>query len=363
MRSLLLGAFLISASPAFAQWNFGHMVFAPVPSDPLELVTGTTQIPATAAARADVVTLMNHAAQNHALHSRGGAPYNLQVSFNASASTLYPQGQGSLQETWVSGENWRWTTTLGNYSQIQTDSSGAIYGEIKNVMPMRVRTLRQVLFVPVMNMQLGSRSTIRTATVTYNGKPVTCVLTSGSGNDQVPAQGRQWYENEYCIDPTNSTVQIFSPAPGIYAAFDYASPLKFHGHVLPDRITVTEKGQTVLQANLTSITDADPSNLAIFAPTGQMVAQGPGTVMDGLERFPMPVMDASVPQGVVQPTIVHATFAPNGHIEEVETLQSGPFADRALAMVANFQLPPAAQPSGAPSRQREAFINVQFRPR
>jgi hypothetical protein len=85
---------------------------APIPPNPLELATGPAQVPATPAERAAVISLMDRAFENHSMHLRGTAPYALQVSFNASASTLYPGGSGSLQQTWVSGENWRWSATL-----------------------------------------------------------------------------------------------------------------------------------------------------------------------------------------------------------------------------------------------------------
>ena len=333
---------------------------APIPPDPLELVTGQTQIPASPQQRAAVVTLMGNALANHNLHVRGDNPFDIRVSFNAAASTLYPAGQGTLEESWVSGQHWRWTATMGDYSQLQIGSNSAVYGQNRAVMPMRVQALREALFAPLPGN--GSRLTLRSSSVLLNGTPLTCVLTSSGANRQVPANGRQWYENEYCIDPATSTLRISSIAPGMYVAYDYANGHRFHDHLLPGKITITESGSTVLEAQISSVTDADPSNLTIYTPTAQMTAQGAAPVIEMPERFPRFFAAPAGSPSTVQPVIVHATLSQGGKILEIEALQSNAYTAAALRMVMQETFGGRPLPAGASPHLREAFINVQFRP-
>jgi hypothetical protein len=157
-------------------------------------------------------------------------------------------------------------------------------------------------------------------------------------------------------------LQIFSQAPGIYIAYDYANALKFHNHMLPGKITVSENGNNVIEAQLTSIADADPSNLSLYVPTTEMTAHGPAPVSDVPERFPMFFPAANASDSNVQPTIVHVTIDPNGNVQEIEALQHTSVSDQALALMKSRRYPASPQPAGASPRLREAFVNVQFRP-
>lgn len=345
-----IAAFAIAQTPSIV----------PVPPDPLELVTGQTQVPSGPQQRSALVTLMGNALANHNLHMRGDNPFDIQVSFNAAASTLYPAGQGRLEESWVSGQHWRWTATLGNYSQLQIGSNSAVYGKNLAVMPMRVKSLREALFAPLPGD--GSRLTLRSASVSLDGTPLTCILTSSGANQQVPANGRQWYENEYCIDPATSTLRISSIAPGMYVTYDYANGHKFHDHLLPGKIAITEGGSTVLEAQINSVTDADPSNLTIYTPTAQMTAQGAAPVMEIPERFPQFFAAPAGSLTAIQPVIVHATLNQQGRILEIEALQSNAYTAAALRMVMQQTFAGRPLPAGASPHLREAFINVQFRP-
>jgi hypothetical protein len=349
-------AFLIIASHAIAQTP----LIAPVPPDSLELVSGQTQVPAGPQQRSALVTLMGNALANHNLHMRGCNPFNIQVSFNAAASTLYPAGQGTLEENWVSGQHWRWTASLGNYAQLQIGSNSAVYGQNLAVMPMRVKALREALFAPLPGN--GSRLTLRSASVSLNGTPLTCVLTSSGANQQIPANGRQWYENEYCIDPATSTLRISSIAPGMYVTYDYSNGHKFHERLLPGKITITESGSTVLEAQIDSVSDADPSNLTIYTPTAQMMAQGAAPVIEMPERFPRFFAAPAGSPSMVQPVIVHATLNQEGRILEIEALQSNAYTSAALQMVMQETFGGRPLPAGASPHLREAYINVQFRP-
>ena len=353
MRTIAL-VFLASAAVLSAQ-------IAPVPSDPLELVTGETQVPSNAQQRSDLVTLVENALTNHNLHLRGNNPFDIRVSFTAAATTLYPAGQGTLEESWVSARHWRWSATLGNYSELKVGSDAAVYSQNTATMPMRLKTLREVLFAPVPG--TGRRLTIRSAAVSWNGAAITCILTSAGANAQVPEHGRQWYESEYCIDPATSALRVLSVAPGMYVAYDYANGHQFHGRLLPGKITVTENGAVTLEAQITSVADADPANLAIYTPTAQMIAQGAAPVLQAAERFPMILRSPDTAgSALVQPVIIHATLDQSGKILEVEALPSNAFTARALTAVMQRSFGARSAPAGASPYLREAFINVQFRP-
>jgi len=331
----------------------------PVPPDSLELVTGQTQIPAAPEQRASLVTLMDNALANHNLHLRGNNPFDIQVSFSASASPLYAAAQGTMEESWVSGRHWRWTASLGAYSQLQIGSNSAVYRQNPVVMPMRLKALREALFAPLPGN--GSRVTLRTASAMLNGTALTCILTSSAANRQVPAEGRQWYETEYCIDPATSTLRVLSIAPGMYIAYDYSNGHKFHDHLLPGKITITESGATVLEANINSVGDADSSNLTIYTPTAQMIAQGAAPVIEAPQRFPL-IVPAPDNGSATPHVIVHATIDQFGKIQEIEALQSNGFTTDALRTVMQRNFGTQPLPAGASPHLREAYINVQLRP-
>ncbi len=318
MRTLPLVLFALTTGTAAFSQNRPPLPVAPIPPDPLELVTGPTQIPATPAERGAFVALMIGAQEHYAMHARGGPAHVLQISFNATASTLYQGGAGQLRETWISGQNWRWDGSLGSYTFLRISSDAAIYDENPNApIPLRLKMLANAVFAPIQG--APRRATLRSASVSWKGAQITCVLLSAAGNAQTNAEGRQWYETEYCIDPATGLLDIASIAPGIYTVYDYANALKFHDRVLPGRVIICENGTTVVDAQLTSIADTDAKNKTPFIPTSQMVAQGTATALGSPTRFPMPAPEPT-PGGVVQPAIVHATINAEGKVLESEVL-------------------------------------------
>jgi hypothetical protein len=356
---LLLPIFAIAA--AYGQnARTAPIPVAPVPQDPLELVTGTTQIPAGATERGTLVVLINRAIDNYALHARGTPAHVLQISFNATASTRYQGGAGSLRETWISGQHWRWDGAMPGYSLVRISSNGAVFDQnADSTIPMRIKMLANAVFAPVGG--APRQETLRTASVTWKGLPITCILTSAQSNPQVPATGRQWYETEYCIDPASGLLYLYSIAPGIYTVYDYTSALQFHGRVLPGRIMISENGTTVVDAQLTGITDTDASNTGPFTPTAQMIAQGPASVLGSPARFPLPA-PAQSPGPYIQSVIVHAIIDEQGNVRELEALQSSSVTAAALDFVTGIKHGAMKPASGSSSMEREAFMNVQFLP-
>jgi hypothetical protein len=360
MRTLPLFLLFVSWATVALCQDVSAIPVAPVPPDPLELVTGPTQVPANPEQRGALVALMNRAVSHYALHQRGGPAHILQISFNATASTLNPGGAGQLRETWISGENWRWDGSLGGYTLLRISSNAAVYDQNPDSMiPLRLKMLSNAVFAPIEG--APRKATIRTTSVEWKGAQITCILMSAGANEQTPATGRQWYETEYCIDPATGLLDIYSKAPGIYAVYDYSNALSFHGRVLPGSITITENGATVLAAQLTSVADTDPSNASPFTPTSQMIAQGPATALQLPTRFPLPG-PSPAPGAVVQPVIVHAVIDAKGNVRESEVLQTSSVSAAALAFVTGMKFAPMTPASGASPTEREAYINVRFQP-
>jgi hypothetical protein len=368
MRSALSIFLLLSAAMLIPSMGLAQGILPPVPlqllppNDPLEPVTGEVQQVTTAEQRAALRILTMRASSQYQMHAKDTPAHILQIAFTATASTSFPAAAGQLRETWISGQNWRWDATLGAYSLLRISSNGVAYDQqaIRPI-PLRLKMLANAVFAPVQ----GGPPIMRTAQATWNGAPVTCILHAYGGGDPraTPTTGRQWNELEYCIDPGTARLMMFSEAPGIYVAYDYTNALRFHDRLLPGSLTVTENGAAVLRAQLTSIADTDPANLAPFTPTAEMKAQGPAVVLGGISEFTQIVNAADIQAGApIQPAVVHVTFDEAGAAQEAELLQTNGMSARALDHVTHMKIWAAANPPGAPPRQREAYITVEFVP-
>ena len=82
------------------------------------------------------------------------------------------------------------------------------------------------------------------------------------------AAGRHWEESEYCVDPKSGLLMSYSPAPGMYVLYDYSNAIHFHNKIIPGKFTITEAGQTIIQAHTESVTDPSKVDPAIFEPSG-----------------------------------------------------------------------------------------------
>ena len=320
-----------------------------VPADVQEPVTGGIQIPATPADRAAALSLLERARQNSDLHIAGTPPFQLDATFLASGN-VNDVGSGMLSETWLSGQRWRWTANLGNYSQARIGSGQTGFDEQRiSSVPMRVHMLRGAIFAPV---QFGPNPRLRTAAAQWNGKPVTCALLGGELGSAVPS--RLWDEQEYCIDNASGLLQVRSPAPGTYFAYEYGKNLRFHGRTLPDRITAWVAGASVLDAQI-AIADAGAVNVNTLTPTAEMIAGGPGIALATGQKFLINVPGGY--GGAIQTVIVHAELAPAGSLleEEVSTSADSRLNQAALDLVKQHAFPPA-------QTQREVYVSVGFVP-
>ncbi len=324
----------------------------PVPADPLELATAPVQIPADADQRAAAIGLLERARQNFTLRSPGSAPYHLRVSFMASGGTNYT-GSGEMEDLWQSPGELRWTARLGNYSETRVFMGGHAWDADPNAyLPLRLHMLRDALLWPLN--QIFTNAQIRTAPAAFNGTQVTCVLISW-GRAQVSAEpGRQWQEEEYCVDPKSGLLQSYSVAPGLYNVFNYASAINFHGRTVPRQLSVVVSSTPVLQAQV-EIADLGQVDAATFKPDENWV--GPAIVIRGPQRFPFYAPQPAGGPGANQPVIVHALLGIDGKVLESEALQN---SDAALSRAALEAVNASRFDQAQGPFQREVFIRVQF---
>lgn len=324
---------------------------APIPPDAQEPVTGSVQDASDPADRAAALSLVERARANGMTHRPGTPPYRLEAAFSTGGSAAY-HGSGQLTETWLSGQRWRWTATLDSYSVARVPGVGTASGEkYPGAVPMRVHTLRNAIFWAIPGIPSGFQ--VRTAAIQWNGKPATCVLTSGIAGPT--EQTRLWEEEEYCIDNASGVLQAHSIAPGAYTVYGYGKNLQFHGRSTPDRIAIYANGVNTLDAQV-SLTDAGTVNESELVATQEMVAAGPVATLDLALRFPMNVPSASV-SGAVKPVMVHASVDGTGRVveEELLTASDPALVQAALDLVKNARF----QAAGS---QRQMYINVKYIP-
>jgi hypothetical protein len=359
MSTRLMLAVLFALLLSCAAFSQDQLKVAPLPYDPLELATGLTVVPDTPQKRELILGLLEHARQNNGMHSPGSPPFTIKVSFNSTGASRYT-GFGEMEETWMSMNTFRWTTRLGDYSQLRIFSDGAAYDDKpRGPIPLRIQMVRESVLWPVTGR--FAPALIRMATANWQGAEVACALTSGALNEATATPGRRWEETEYCIEPKTGLLRTYSQAPGIYTVYDYSEKFEFHGHTLARQISIVEDGATVLQIHLDSLTDPANTDPEQFEPTKKMFSHGPGDIMVGPFRFPQSVAAPPGRSGMIQSVIVHAVLDKKGHVVEAEALHHSDLvlAEAALAIVgrSNYRRPESERPV-----QREAFINVQFVP-
>ncbi|HXM21752.1 MAG TPA: hypothetical protein VN948_10860 [Terriglobales bacterium] len=355
VRSLLVFLLVALASPAFTQTA---PAVVPLPADPLELATGAAIKVATPENRALVLSLLERARQNGSeLYAAGGPAFHLKLSFTSSGQSSYT-GSGEMEEIRYSRQTWRWTARLGDYSQVRVFQNGVLYDEkTPGPIPLRVQMVRGAVIWPMANVRPGTM--IRMASAQWHGMEVMCALLSF--DEAVTAvHWRHWEEREYCVDTKSVLLRIYSEAPGIYTLYDYDDALHFHGRTLARQISIVESGDTVLQIHVDSFEDAGAPDPALFTPTKQMLAQGPGIVLRASVRIPAFATSPAGHAGKVQPVIIHASTDDLGKVLEAEALQNSDpsLSNAALSMVKSSTYPPQARATGPV--QTEAFINVEF---
>ena len=169
--------------------------------------------------RSTATTLLDKARQNFNLHEVDSVPYTLKISFASTGKAMY-EGNGTLEETWIDGTKWRWVAQMDNSSTLRIPHRGGEY-ETGEPVRLRVQMVRDAVFSPIA--VFPSRNMIRSAPSTYIGRDINCTPLSGSV-PTTPAL-RYWVENEYCIEPSSGSLQMWSEAPGIYGNYDYSGAI------------------------------------------------------------------------------------------------------------------------------------------
>jgi hypothetical protein len=324
----------------------------PPPSDAHELVTREPRTLTKPADRSAALDLLDRARQNHDLHDIT-TPYALKVSFETSGTAQY-EGSWTMEDLSNGGSHRRWTAQLGDLQMTRIGSQGRVYGTDPSApIPLRVQLVRSALLRPIAH-DAGEYA-IRAANVERDGKTLSCLLLSHSIPPN-PAP-RSWVEREDCIDPATGLLQIWSEAPGIYAVYDYNGAANFHGHTLPQQISIYEEGRLAVHVRVDSFKDAPDLDPELFKPSPDMLDAGGSFTMASPRRLPMRVDPSDAPTSrFFQPVIVHAILDPeDGSVLDAEALQT---SDRDLSRSAlELVKSTSFEPSGY---QQEVFVNVQF---
>jgi len=324
----------------------------PVPADPYELVAGAIQVPTLPADRDAALSLLRRAADNAISHQPAMNPFDFKVTFVASGKLNYT-GQGELTETWKSGQNWRVTEQIGDYSLIRLGYSGKIADEHPvNLIPMRAQMLRnEVMWRASNTINSAGTSFIRTAASQWNGKPVTCILLSHASPVAAQAPSRLWEETEYCIANDTGLLQIHSAAPGTYTVLGYTKNVNFHGKSLPDHFSTFVAGVQVLDAEL-AVADLPVNSATLLAePTAMATTGRPAMALsEGM------VTALNIPGASTAELMIHAELDADGNITDAElSAASDPkLASSALDAVKQMKL--------GRTGQSQAYVHVRYTP-
>jgi len=337
---------------------------APVPSDPLELVTGPVQVAGTPARREAALQLLGRARSRFALRDAGVA-YGLKVSFTADSlgQTNY-DGIWEMEDLFTPAQGLRWTAkAAAGYVTTRISLPGSVYGEegTASVIPLRLHEARGLLNDPLPSPAYADRGSIRTSTATFHGVTVTCILLARSKTPANPAVGRGWEESEECIDPQSELLQLHSEAPGRYIVYDYSNAPQLGECVLPRTVTVTEAGRIVSKISVESLKEVTAMDPKLFVPAnsmrigGQAKAIAPATKISRMHgRAP------STSAMTIRAVCVFGIVTPAGQLVEAHSLQpSDPNSEAALEDAKGIDFSPSI-PAGAPPQQHFVFVIEKF---
>jgi hypothetical protein len=332
---------------------------SPIPSDPLEMVTGQTAA-VNGAGRGEALGLMERARNQYELRSAGRA-YDLKVKFtvNSGGQTEH-DGAWEMEDVFDPGQGLRWTAKAADgYAITRISKKGMMYGEESaSYVPLRLHEARAALFDPMPTLENLNRSSLRTSTAVYHGAAITCVLVSSAGNGlPVAAPGRRWDEAEECIDPQSGLLAIHSPVPGRYYAYEYANGPQLAGRGLPSKVTVTEGGRTVTTISVEGFTELPSADAGLFLPSGEMKANGRPAVLGGARKILRSFGGGATAAGATGQTVcVFGVVTPSGQLMEAHSLQpNNPNSAAAVAAAKQMSFASAPAP-GQPAQQYFVYI-------
>jgi hypothetical protein len=344
-RLPVLSAALLFASAALAQPRgpFRSIPVTAVPPDPNEPVTGVIQTLTSQADRGSAFALMNRARLSQQLHMRTMPSFELVATFTSTA------GSGTMTETWMNGQKWRWSGTVGQDSAVRIGGDGLHYGAPQGgAIPPAVHVLRNAIFWAAGGVPDASAS-IRSSSVIWNGKPATCLLFGARGSE--PMGARTWDEEEYCIDDASGQLQVHSFVPGTYVNYSYGA--QFHGRTPATGIAVYSGSQKVLAAQL-MMNDAGTPDESLFTASEQMRSYGPvgtGTMPSRTIMF----APSAIVSDASKPVVVHASVDGQGTVvaEELSIAADPALVQTALDLV-------KTKPFSPNGNIREIYVQVTF---
>lgn len=313
-------AFLPLIAPALCLAQFSRRPLPPVPQDPLEIVTSDAQPVQNADQRAAAAAVLIKA---HDLSNVRAQPYDLKTTF-ASSGSLPSDGSWVLEDISPGHGIYRWTAQGPGYSAVNlytNTTRGMLYtNQPSGAMPLRLTQVRGAVFFNAP--AIGPQVSMRTATGSFNGATLNCVLTSFQR--QPYSGGRNWRESEFCVDSNTGLLTTYSPVPGLYIHYDYASAPTFHGKTIPAGFTITEAGKTVIEAKTESVADPPDSTNPLFAAAG-LTPLGVGQVMTApvhwIGAFHAPGSNGGS-NSTAQMVVLHGSLSPDNHVSETEILAS-----------------------------------------
>jgi hypothetical protein len=324
----------------------------PPPRDPHEMVTHDPKTLTKLADRSAAIDLLDRARKNFEIDD-AQAMYALKVSFETNGAAQL-EGAGTMEQFYDGHGQYRWTAQLGDVQVTRVGADHRVNGsDPSEPVPLRIQLVRTALLRPVpYNI---AQFEIRAANIELDGKPLTCVLLSHSLPPN-PAP-RAWVEREDCVDPATGLLRMWSEVPGIYAMYDYTGG-DFHGHILPQQISVYEEGRLAVHIRVESLEDAPNLDGNLFKPSPEMGDAGETFALSGSHLLPSLRVDPSdAPTSrFYQPVIVHAILdAEDGTVLDAETLEdsSDELGRAALDLVRNTAF-------DATGFQQEVFVSVHF---
>ena len=347
---------LMAQAPARPR-AFQNVTEPPVPSDPLELITGDAQPVTDVNQRAEIVNLLVHAHQRSNVRAQ---PYDLKTSFTVSGPLS--SGEWQLEDTSPAAELYRWTVQGPGYSAVNLNVSRIFYSsQPANGLPLRLIQVREAIFKT--EAMVGPRATLRTANASLNGVDLVCALIAHNAIAPAGTGGRQWEEQEYCVDPKAGTLITYSEAPGLYFHYDYSKSLEFHGKLIPNGFTITQAGQTMVEAQTESV--SDPANNPEAFQTAGLNQIGVGAIMSSAwqyrVRLPLP---GGAPGAAAQVVELHALQSPSGQVSDVELLASSDTSlnEAAIAFASQWHGGMMGQESqaGATPQSHEVVMTIEY---
>jgi Gram-negative bacterial TonB protein C-terminal len=165
------------------------------------------------------------------------------------------------------------------------------------------------------------------------------------------------------VDPKAGTLITYSEAPGLYFHYDYSKALQFHGKIIPNDFTITQAGQTVVEAQTESVTD--PVNNPEAFQTAGLNQIGVGAIMSPAwqyrARLPLP---GAAPGAAAQVVELHALQSPTGQVSDIELLASSDAAlnEAAIAFASKWHSGMMGQDSqaGATPQSHEVVMTIEY---